>query len=53
MVLQLVPNMMTLSTIRGYMWKTTGDVILYYKRKEVKPGGEAEKKEAEKSAEGS
>lgn len=39
-----MPNMMTLSTIRGYMWKTTGDVTLYYKRKEMKPAAVTEVK---------
>ncbi|KAI9821832.1 MAG: hypothetical protein M1827_002414 [Pycnora praestabilis] len=35
---QLVPSTMTLATLRAHVWKTGGDVILYYKsngRKEI------------------
>lgn len=30
---QLVPINMTLATIRSYMWKTGGDIILHYRKK--------------------
>ncbi|KAI5805002.1 hypothetical protein EDC01DRAFT_757670 [Geopyxis carbonaria] len=31
---QIVPITMTLSTMRSYLWKTGGDVVLYYRRKQ-------------------
>lgn len=34
---QLVPINMTLATIRSYMWKTGGDIILHYRKKAASP----------------
>jgi WD repeat-containing protein 48 len=34
--LQLVPPTMTLATLRAHIWKSGGDVLLYYKSKGVK-----------------
>ena len=34
---QLVPHTMTLATLRAHVWKTGGDVILYYKSNGRRP----------------
>ncbi|MCJ1311824.1 hypothetical protein MMC25_005497 [Agyrium rufum] len=34
---QLVPNTMTLATLRAHIWKTGGDVMLYYKSNGRRP----------------
>jgi WD repeat-containing protein 48 len=47
---QLIPPNMTLATIRAYVWKTGGDVVLYYKSNGRKPELE-EKFAAEKARE--
>lgn len=35
---QLVPHDMTLATLRAHVWRTGGDVMLYYKGNGRKPG---------------
>ena len=35
---QVVPPSMTLATLRAYVWKTGGDVLLYYRSNGRKPG---------------
>ncbi|KAL7270779.1 hypothetical protein RUND412_006501 [Rhizina undulata] len=32
---QIVPGIMTLATMKSHLWKTHGDIYLYYRRKEV------------------
>lgn len=52
---QVVPPAMTLATIRSYVWKAHGDVVLYYRRKDaagVSPASSTTAVEVEKETNG-